>query len=264
MDLTVDLATGAATGATIPALPANHQTLVQQNRGEYAIWAGHSVWDYDFPIFLDEDIGAHSTSGDETDNFDYYRFNYDNGDGATRRAELQLLKRSATNSRIQLSYLTYGLYSDASGPETARVFNTAAFVLGQETAAASMPRTGSGTYSGIVDGYASVGGTGYRLLGSTGTLTANFATGAIGTTLVLLGNSDFLTGTLGSVQNFGTLNGTGLIHSGTNQYTGDLAGFGMNGSFAGRFFGPAANETGYAFGAVGGGDTISGVFVGKQ
>jgi hypothetical protein len=259
---TIDLETGAISGADIPALPANDEILVQENAGEYAIWSGHSVWDYDFPIFQSGDLGRHPTTGDEESNFDYFRYEYDDSSG-THLAELQLLNDSPSNSRIQLTYLTYGIYFDAAGPQSARSFNTGVFLLGQETTAANMPRTGSGTYSGIVDGYASFGGTGYRLLGSTGTLTANFATGGISTSLFLSGNSDFLTGTSGAFRTFGTLSGTGAITSGTNEYSGDLSGFGMIGAFAGQFFGPAANETGYAFGAVGGGDTIAGVFVGK-
>jgi len=264
MWLTTNLDTGATSGATIPSEPSNNDILVQENAGDYAIWSGHSVWGYDFPIFQTSDLGAHATSGDETGNYGYYRFEYDWGDGITHLAELQLLKSSPTNSRIQLSYLTYGIYSDSAGPPSARNFDTGVFALGQETAAGDMPRTGTGAYSGIVDGYASVGGTGYRLLGSTGTLSADFASGAISTSLILRGNTDFLTGTLGSNRNFGTLTGTGGIASSTNEYSGGLAGFGMDGSFAGRFFGPAANEAGFGFGAVGRGDTITGVFVGKK
>lgn len=259
MGVTVNLATGATTGASILGAASYDQIRVQENRGEYAVWSGHSKWDYDIPIFATADRGAKPTSGDETNNFDYYRY-----DSGGQSFELQLLRKSATNSRIQLSYLTYGLYSEAGGPQTARQFNTGVFVLGQETAAASMPRTGTGSYSGIVDGYASVGGSGYRLLGSTGTLSANFASGTIATTLSLQGNSDFLTGTLGSVHPFGTLDGGGTIASGTSHYSGNLSGFGMSGQFAGGFFGPTANETGYSFSASGGSDVITGVFVGKH
>ena len=258
----VNVDTGAVLGSDIPALPANDEIYVQENAGEYAIWAGHSPWDYDFPIFQSGDLGDHATSGDEEANFDYFRFVYDSG-FEMHLAELQLLNDSPTNSRIQLTYLTYGIYSDSAGEQTARQYTSGMFLLGQETTAANMPRTGSGSYSGIVDGYASFGGTAYRLLGSTGSLTANFATGGITTSLALSGNSDFLTGTSGTFRTFGTLTGTGAISSGTNEYSGDLAGFGMIGAFAGQFFGPAANETGFAFGAVGGADTIAGVFVGK-
>ena len=261
LGLTMNLVTGATTGASILGAARRGEIMVQNNQGQYAIWSGHSKWDYDFPIFTNQTLGAKPTGGDETNNFAYYRFDYDAG---SRSAELQLLKNSVTNSRIQLSYLTYGLYSDAGGPQAARQFDTGVFVIGQETSAASMPRTGSGTYSGIVDGYASVGGAGYRLLGSSGTVSADFVSGTIATTLSLRGNSDFLTGTLGSFQQLGTLAGTGTIASGTSNYSGSLTGFGMNGQFAGGFFGPAANETGYSFSASGGTGAIAGVFVGKQ
>jgi hypothetical protein len=259
LGMTANLVTGATSASILEV--GQGVIRVQDNGGEYAIWSGHSKWGYDFPIFTKNTLGAKPTSGDETNNFAYYRFDSDEG---SQSEELQLLKKGPTNSRIQLNYLTYGLYSGGSGPQTARQLNIGVFVMGQETAAANMPRTGSGSYSGIVDGYASMGGTGYRLLGSTGTLSANFASGAIATTLSLQGNSDFLTGTLGSVRNFGTLTGAGTIAGGTSTYSGTLSGFGMSGQFAGGFFGPVANETGYGFSAVGGPDTIAGVFVGKQ
>ena len=259
MGTTINLGTGATSGASILGPASYDQIRVQENAGEYAIWSGHSKWDYDIPIFVSADRGAKPRSGDETNNFDYYRFG-----SADQSFELQLLKRSANNSRIQLSYLTYGLYSEAGGPQTARQFDTGVFQLGQETVATSMPRTGTGSYSGIVDGYASVGGAGYRLLGSTGTLSANFASGTIATTLSLQGNSDFLNGTLGSVRQFGTLDGLGMIASGTSHYSGTLAGLGLSGQFAGGFFGPTADETGYSFSASGGGDVMTGVFVGKH
>jgi hypothetical protein len=259
LGLTINLASGATSNVAILGAAAHDALRVQENQGEYAIWSGHSKWDDDIPIFTLDTLGAKPTNGDEASNFDHFHFDWDGNS-----EDLQLLKKSSTNSRIHLSYLTYGLYSGSWGPQSARQFNIGVFVIGQETAATSMPRTGSGNYSGIVDGYASVGGMGYRLLGSTGTLTASFASGTIATTLSLRGNSDFLTGTLGSVQNFGTLNGTGTIAGGTSSYSGTLTGLGMNGQFAGGFYGPVANETGYAFSASGGSDTIAGVFVGKQ
>ena len=259
LGLTINLATGATTGVGLLEGATRDAFRVQENGNQYAIWAGHSKWDEDIPIFTHETLGAKPTSGDEASNFDHYHFDWDG-----HSEDLQLLKKSATNSRIQLSYLTYGLYSSTFGAQDARQSNIGVFVIGQETAAANVPRTGSGNYSGIVDGYASIGGTGYRLLGSTGTLSASFASGTIATTLSLRGNSDFLTGTLGSVQNFGTLNGTGTIAGGTSNYSGALTGLGMNGQFAGGFFGPVANETGYSFSATGNVDTIAGVFVGKQ
>jgi hypothetical protein len=256
LGLTINLATGATSDVALLGPAAQGVIRVQENQGEYAVWSGHSKWDDNIPIFTLADLGAKPTSGDEASNFDHYH--------SDDSEDLQLLKKSLANSRIQLTYLGYGLYSGTSGPQTARQFNIGVFVIGQDTGAANMPHTGSANYSGIVDGYASIGGTAYRLLGSTGTLSASFASGTIAATLSLRGNSDFLTGTLGTLQNFGTLNGTGTVAAGSSGYSGTLTGFGMNGQFAGGFFGPVANETGYGFSASGGTGTITGVFVGKH
>jgi len=258
--ITINTESGAATDLESFGLAEYGDLSVQNNVNEYALWTYQPAWSDDVPIFLDSSLGANPTGGDEADNFDYYRFV-----AGTHSAQLQLLTPGPANSRVQLTYLTYGVYSDASGPSTARRFETGVFALGQETANANMPTSGTGSYSGIVDGHATVGGTGYRLLGSTGTLSANFATGAIATSLSMQGNTDFLTGTLGTTQPFGTLTGSGTISGTTSHYTGSLAGFGMTGEFAGGFFGPAANETGYSFYAyTGAGDLINGVFVGKK
>lgn len=87
----------------------------------------------------------------------------------------------------------------------------------------------------------------YSLAGnSSGTFSANFATGAITTTLVLAGTA---LGQSGVPTSFGTFNGAGTLTSGGPGYTGTLTGVQApsSGSFSGAFFGPQAVETAFAY-----------------
>jgi hypothetical protein len=213
-------------------------------------------------VFSSANSTGMTTSGDDNASFVYFR--QLSGAGNADSDDLTILRTGSANPRIQLTYTTYGLWLSGTGPDASRGFAARVFVAGQATPAGAVPTTGSATYTGIVDGYVSAEGTGYRLLGSTGTLTANFATGGINTSLALRGNSDVDTGRLGENETFGTVTGTGSIGAGTNQYTGTLSGLGASGRFNGSFFGPAGSETGYSFSLSGDGNTAAGVFVGKQ
>jgi hypothetical protein len=127
-----------------------------------------------------------------------------------------------------------------------------------------MPRTGSATYQGVVDGVGFDGAAGLQqgLRGSSGSLTANFATGSVSTSLSLRA-PDFT----------GALSGSGTIGAGTSHFdgslTGTLNGVGATGSFLGGFYGPNAAETGHVFNAWTGSPSNPGIgavgaFVGKQ
>lgn len=197
---------------------------------------------------------------------------------------LIILINSSRNSRIVLSHLSYGLIHSPAD----------AFLFGTQTPAGNMPRTGSATYHGIVDG----GAPGRRLLGSTGTLTANFATGTVSTSISLQGRGPAYDETLGygnpegglaEPDLFGTLTGSGIIGAGTSHFSGSLAGTidfpaggptgtpggpSATGSFLGGFYGPNAAEAGYVFTVTTGtissdpnvvaGMAVTGAFVGKQ
>lgn len=137
-------------------------------------------------------------------------------------------------------------------------------IYGIETPALSMPRTGSGTYTGIVTGYgATYGSNGAQsntyVLSGTGSLTANFAASSIASTLNISGLT--LDGNA-TPRDFGNFN-----HSGS--YTGNSFFLGSNrDSLAGRFFGPAANEVAAIFGLTNFGVTerveLDGLFLGKR
>jgi hypothetical protein len=177
---------------------------------------------------------------------------------------LIVLTNSSNNSRIVLSYLSYGLYIPVNGPGVFNQPEVIAFIFGTETPAGNMPRTGSATYQGIVDGVAFDGAAALQqgLRGSTGSLTANFATGGVSTSLSLRA-PDFT----------GALTGGGTIGAGTSHFdgslTGALNGTAATGSFLGGFYGPNAAEAGYVFNAATGtpanpGIGAVGAFVGKQ
>jgi hypothetical protein len=196
----------------------------------------------------------------ESENGNFRFFDPVSGWGDT----LTVLTNSSNNSRIVLSYLSYGLYIPVNGPG---VFNQPAvevFIFGTETPANNMPRTGSATYQGIIDGVGFDGAAALQqgLRGSTGSLTANFATGSVSTSLSLSA-ADFN----------GTLSGSGTIGAGTSHFdgslTGALNGSAATGSFLGGFYGPNAAEAGYVFNAATGtpanpGIGAVGAFVGKQ
>ena len=187
----------------------------------------------------------------------------------TTTNELKLFRSGASNQTLALTYVSYANWSnEIRGTQTTRQLARYA-VFGVPTTTATMPRTGTATYAGVADGTAIVGGQAYSLLGSTGTVSADFATGVVRTTLALSG-SDPVSNSAGSTA-LGTLTGVGAVSTGTSRYTGTISGLGSNvsGSFGGGFFGPGAAETGLSFSALGdpsqgNNDSAVGVFVGKR
>ncbi|MBV9840586.1 MAG: hypothetical protein JOY99_03460 [Sphingomonadaceae bacterium] len=117
---------------------------------------------------------------------------------------------------VNLNYLLYGLWT--TGSETVDAFNARVFLTGQDTPT-TFARTGTFTYTGVANGFASVkdpgSGTtsGYNLTGSTGTLTANLQSGAISTSLTLRGNEDPTVFTGTGQDALGTMSGTGTLGS---------------------------------------------------
>lgn len=144
---------------------------------------------------------------------------------------------------VPLSYVRFGtLYAtaNAAGP-----FEGHAFVLGAETRANDLPKSGSATYTAAVGGQAfAAGAPPLQLTGSTATFSANFGTGAITTGLNLVGRP---TGG-GATIALDSLTGVGTISRAKPGFTGLFTGTGtVQGSFSGAFFGPGAVEFGYNF-----------------
>ncbi|MGI9375060.1 hypothetical protein D6851_04230 [Altericroceibacterium spongiae] len=202
---------------------------------------------------------ADSTRSDELEAAGYTLYDIDRGPDDF---DTLILLNPGSDEVVDLTYTSYGIWQQ--GSNAGAEFNF--FVGGVETATADMPRTGSASYTGAADGLAVVDGTTYQLLGSTGTLTADFGTGAVETSLTLRGNAnpDEANFMVPGTTDLGTLTGSGTIGADSNRYSGTLSGAGMSGDLDGAFFGPSATETGYSFQVQGGGDQAAGVFVGAK
>jgi hypothetical protein len=114
------------------------------------------------------------------------------------------------------------------------------FVFGAHTR--DMPNTGAATYSAIVSGSGTEGGTETYVfnLESEASLTANFANGTVSTLLHLVGAP--VGG--GESKDFGEFTGSGVIAQNAFQGLFETA---SGGGFWGSFFGPKAEEMGYGY-----------------
>src|SRR6476469_4822199 len=118
--------------------------------------------------------------------------------------------RLLNKSAVALTYVDYGEWKRSSTANGTTNVNDTYLVFGQKTPGASVPRTGSATYSASLDG-TYINNTGAYNVSGTGTFNANFASAS-------LGYSASATGTppsTGSAIDFGTMTGTGSI-----SYTG--------------------------------------------
>lgn len=149
---------------------------------------------------------------------------------------------SSAPTGIQLSYLSFGswLHSDSGTGASKLTY----FLFGFPTATDDMPRSGTATYNTIVAANEYLVGYEYQsgptpLTGSA-SFGADFGTGQIDTALTLnrADNSELV----------GTFTGKGAISG--SQFNGTFTAtdpYFQSGSFYGSFFGPSAQEMGYAF-----------------
>ena len=95
----------------------------------------------------------------------------------------EVLKKGPGNNRIQLDHLSYGLWTTIKPHSSTepRDVTSDAFVFGEPTDKTALPASGTAIYQGIVDGHYGT----YRLLGSTGTLTADFGNRTVSAELSL-------------------------------------------------------------------------------
>jgi hypothetical protein len=146
-----------------------------------------------------------------------------------------------TNSQ----YLRVGLQRQTEGNNT--FFD--AFAYGFDTAAAAVPRTGSASFNVSLLGGVGTAGSALNSVSGIGSLSANFATGALTT----LGNYTVSSALplrefgdpLGSQIDAGSWTGTATIAAAANAFSGNFAMDGTkdySGTLAGKFFGPAAEE----------------------
>ena len=161
---------------------------------------------------------------------------------------------------VPLSYVRGGL---AGKVDLAALSGTSyAAVFGVPTQSGDMPKSGSASYSGKVQGVMVDTGSGfiYRFTpSSTVTLTSDFSAGSVSTQLTLVGDS----GATGATPvNFGNFSGTGTIAASGPGFSGSFSS--VNGAFEGAFFGPKAAEMGYAFNFDGASYRAVGVAAGKK
>jgi hypothetical protein len=157
--------------------------------------------------------------------------------------------RSGGNG-VSLSYSSYGGWASNDGGTG--LFGV--FAFGSMTPPASMPVTGTATYSGSTIGIAASATNSYAFNGTV-QLQANFANSTVGTTVSNLQFQDTVSNTVTSQPN---LTGSATITG--NQYSGTLSGGTLIGTSTGTFYGPAANETAGVWRAAGGGLTAVGSY----
>ncbi len=144
-------------------------------------------------------------------------------------------------------YQTFGIWTTGAGTGSGTY---GAMSIGAQTAGASIPTSGTATYSGYTGGrYVNAVGE-YWFTSSAMTAAANFGTRSI--TFTTTGTQ--VTPDLINVANNTNLNMSGTLTyaAATNQITGNVSTTGgMTGTVNGRFYGPSAQEIGGTFAVTG-------------
>lgn len=160
----------------------------------------------------------------------------------------------------QLSYATFVVArretaTAVSGISSANITTRLIYAVGGfETQRSDLPKTGTASYSTYVTGTAIESGAG-RDVGGSATITADFGSASVNTTLALTSNG----------QSIGMFSGAAPIESTTPHFKGDLtANSATQGSFSGSFFGPQATEVGYTYRVQTSIGTVNGGAVGKK
>jgi hypothetical protein len=159
---------------------------------------------------------------------------------------LRLFNPGAGNTRLSLSYVSYGIWEGRFDSRIAAADSQIHFAYGLPTTSVQRPSTGTARYTGIFDGGDALNGSAVPI-GGTVTLDANFASGA------LTGRFDFTTADsrggsttvpLVSLQATSTLAGgaTSWSSSTITSLTPDTSV--TSGQWTGGLFGPNAQEAG--------------------
>ncbi|MEN3748862.1 hypothetical protein TPR58_16930 [Sphingomonas sp. HF-S3] len=166
---------------------------------------------------------------------------------------LTLTRPSATSGALAYKYVGAGYWQRTNNGTSAVTGSFDAFTYGVETPDAALPRTGSANYSLDLLGIAA-GWRGLRAISGTGRLEANFASGLI----AIRGTAreyDVPTGSLASgamvFSSETALSSTGNGFNGSFSYNSEYATTydAYDGTVAGRFYGPGAEEVGATFSA---------------
>lgn len=173
---------------------------------------------------------------------------------------------TGTNTTVAAEALSYSAFGGwvtqfRDGPDDGTTA-VGVFAGGSLTPDASVPKTGSATYSGDAAGFASIPAAAGSPMGFSGNSAVGIDFGKQNvstsfTNLQAVSTDGLTTAKLPDLTGTGSLVGA--------HYTTTLAGSGgLSGGAAGALFGPAAQETAGTFNAAGGGTTIIGSFGAKQ
>jgi hypothetical protein len=178
--------------------------------------------------------------------------------------DLVLFNPGASNTRMALSYVSYGAWQRITDNGATLDVAEQFFVYGIRQAV-NQPSTGSGSYTTIVDGLWTNPNGVYSLAG-TSSFTADFGAKTVATTIDLAGTNVVTNAPL----SFARFDGAGTIATLGGGFSGNFtqvgnAGDGQvySGGFNGAFFGPQGQEVGYTFSLTAPGGAATGVVVGK-
>ncbi len=150
------------------------------------------------------------------------------------------------NTELPLSYASLAV-TDYIASSSGNLRTSSTYAFGLPTLASALPRTGTGSYRGVVYGNGYIAGTAneaYALRGSTN-LTFDWAAATFGGGMALTAQNDRtgISETLGAIS---FANGT--LNRATAGFASTLGGSaGVSGDFLGSFFGPIGQELGGSF-----------------
>ncbi|WP_120078175.1 transferrin-binding protein-like solute binding protein [Aurantiacibacter odishensis] len=211
-------------------------------------------------------VGADTVTfvpGSETGSFAAGNVNYSrfvNGTGNNQ--DVLVIADFPASPDKNLSYVTHGLFSSRNPAGVGSVFDAYGFYAGIPTAASEVPRTGSANYSVYL----------YALAGQNGAPTELVRSLVPGTMDVYFqGDSIYLTGdaeryNLATGASLGTVNynASADISGFENDFGGVFRLNGVEGSWEGLFFGPAAQEVAATFQSLNGGYSYAGSLAGSR
>lgn len=180
----------------------------------------------------------------------------------TRSDNLALFNPGTGNTKLALTYASYGGWQSTNATGASTDVATTFFVYGIKTAPGDLPTTGMASYKTTLDGLFA-GDSGVYTLGGASAIVADFATGTIDFSMTPVGRNIVD----GTSKDFGAILGSGTIGSGTSAFAGTSDAASMNGYSAtlrGQFFGPQAAEVGSTFLLSGADGRGSGVIVGRK
>ena len=232
--------TGVSAGAATTNIPALQSTIkysttsgVTSGFGNYARATSTVVYNPSTDTYTIRDTGSLTTISSfgpsdiasSSGNFTIYS---KNGGAETFR----LLNKAA----VGLTYVDYGEWRRSSSASGTTSINDTYLVFGSKTQGASVPRSGSASYSTMYDGtFADKNGE--HALSGTGSMTAGFLAGTLSYSAAINGVPS---GAL-------AFSGSGSINFNNASFATSTSSGGYNFSQNGYFYGPSVNEVGGLF-----------------